>query len=1504
MTFSPFPSRTPTRILLTFIVAVTSLGATDPRAKTTGPTGIPLFEDGFEQATPCAWSNFGDVEAPWLRATDLSVTLGSTLDTRLDAFDCQGDPITFSVTPLPLPNGASLDSVTGDFSFRPDASQVGGFDLTFIADDGAAASSQTITVTVDPGAGGPTTLTGTVLDANAYSTGQVVPIVGVTVTLLDSGVTATTNSAGVFTLSSVPSGAQVLDLDASTSLPAPNGDPYASFREAYFVIPDVINEITRPLYLPRMDMSSATTVDPTQETVVHNPNLNMTLFVPPHSAQNPDGSDFTGELTISLVPPGLAPAELPSELQPGLLVTIQPVGVIFDPPAPLTFADVDSMTPGNETNLWSLDPNEGIFTVVGRGQVQNDGTIDTVSGGVRAADWHAMLPPSPDDRPNPDDDPPCRNCCRPCRMASGSSVDLKSGALLETIELPGTFSQGEERALRLHYDSYRARPNALVPLDIVVPARAAVPERVSYQLRVGGVDQGAPVHVDTSSLSESIDESLRVVTAYDASAVPTGTLPLSVTTTSHYPASAISRTLTREITVVNDGASPFGSGWTLDELSRIVTTDTHALLLNGDGTTLEFQRGGDQVAILHNNFFSVELTQLRLYAEEMGLEATIFNTHTTTAEDLADVDVVIFDDSCCATSFFELTVDLFEELADDGKSFYFIGDDLAYQTDCCLAEPQATTWEELTHLLRTGDTGVFSGQGRIEHTQPQHPVLGGPFGSVIPYDYTADSDRATNTGTGESILATVNLAPVLLAYQAPSGTRTVTQNILAHNGIFNPAWRLESKRQFQNAVDWLLRAPANDDGSHRSPLGDTSTLVRGVDTTYVRTLTNGTQFAYDAAGRLATVTDRNANATSYAYDPSGRLEAITDPVGRVTTFVYDNGLLESITDPASRITLFEHDAGGDLLRVILPDGAEREFTYQQHRMVSQTDERDFTTTYQYDAVGRLERSFWPDGSERATSNAQSVGLVDLSSGQGTEANPAPVVRPDDAVATFTDGEGRSSTVRGDQFGQATVLTDLAGLVTSQQTNSKGRTEQLELPSGHILQATYDQLGNQLTATDAQLGGTFSLTYEPTFNQVETLTDPLSNTTTFGFDANGNVTSTTTAESRASASTYLAGGLVETVTDTLGTTTTFTYDSNGLVEQVDVGSGIGQRTTTFTHTPEGYVASQTDAESGVTSWTYDGMGRVLTTTLPDSEVVTMSWDERGNLATLTPPSTPAHGFTYTETGLLSSYQPPAIGGDVDTTYTYDDSGRLTRIDRPDSRSVVVTYDAAGRVATQQIARGTTTSTYDPTTGALASLAAPGSESLTFSYLGELPSGESWSGTVAGSVSRTFDTVGGLATESVGGANTVSYYLRRRRSHHRRGRTRHHARRHHRPRLGHHPRHGERHLDLERLRRAGDLQRRVRRHHPLLLLAHARRPRSRDVQDRDRAGHDHHLRHLLRPARPRRPGRHRLDTRRLLHLRRQRQPSHPVGRCGHRDRCLRRPGPCLDLRRRHLHLPPEW
>jgi RHS repeat-associated protein len=59
------------------------------------------------------------------------------------------------------------------------------------------------------------------------------------------------------------------------------------------------------------------------------------------------------------------------------------------------------------------------------------------------------------------------------------------------------------------------------------------------------------------------------------------------------------------------------------------------------------------------------------------------------------------------------------------------------------------------------------------------------------------------------------------------------------------------------------------------------------------------------------------------------------------------------------------------------------------------------------------------------------------------------------------------------------------------------------------------------------------------------------------------------------------------------------------------------------------------------------------------------------------------------------------------------------------------------------------------GKLTQVTAPDGGTLSLGYDGPLSTSETWAGTVAGSVSRTFDDNLRLATESVNGANSVSY-----------------------------------------------------------------------------------------------------------------------------------------------------
>jgi RHS repeat-associated protein len=157
------------------------------------------------------------------------------------------------------------------------------------------------------------------------------------------------------------------------------------------------------------------------------------------------------------------------------------------------------------------------------------------------------------------------------------------------------------------------------------------------------------------------------------------------------------------------------------------------------------------------------------------------------------------------------------------------------------------------------------------------------------------------------------------------------------------------------------------------------------------------------------------------------------------------------------------------------------------------------------------------------------------------------------------------------------------------------------------------------------------------------------------------------------------------------------------------------------------------------------------------VIQTTYDANGNVASITPPSRPAHSFDYTPIDLESSYTPPDLGiGTVATTYTYNADRQLTQITRPDGQGVTMSYEpTTGRLSTLTEPRGVTTFTYTPTTGQVASITVPDGGTLSYTYDGSLLTGSTWTGPIAGSVTRTYDTDFRVATESINGGNSVTF-----------------------------------------------------------------------------------------------------------------------------------------------------
>ncbi len=498
-----------------------------------------------------------------------TVPIGEQGSFHFPAFDEDGDPLRYSVEGLP--EGARFDPVINQLTFNPGQEAAGSYAIRISVSDATYTTTSVFTITVpEPPQRTTTGLAGRVLDANASEMGSQLPIVGVIVTLLDTGARTTTGANGDFAFDDVPGGLQVLNFDPTEAAPGPNGELYAGFREEFTLLPLIANRITRPIYLPRLAVESLTEIVTTETVVVENAAIGVRITIPPNTAMAGGTMPFTGRLSISEVPRGFEPAAMPPDLQPAQLITIQPVGVTFSQPVPITFPNRSALEVGGEVDIWSLDAGTGMFIVVGKGRVSADGQrIETISGGVRATDWHFVLPIAPEGAAAADANGASSDC------QAGSEFTLHTGELTASFASPPWLSMGVTRELRFHYASRQAHPEITIPVELRMPPRVPAPQAVALSaiLPNGGSAQ-SPVWLSGQDLRGGGVR--RSAVTVRATGMPTGVHTVSVQTTSQWSANlGIASNARRggifdvEVPVVNRTQSPYGMGWSVAGVQSI-----------------------------------------------------------------------------------------------------------------------------------------------------------------------------------------------------------------------------------------------------------------------------------------------------------------------------------------------------------------------------------------------------------------------------------------------------------------------------------------------------------------------------------------------------------------------------------------------------------------------------------------------------------------------------------------------------------------------------------------------------------------------------------------------------------------------------------------------------------------------------------------------------------------------------------------------------------------------
>jgi len=250
----------------------------------------------------------------------------------------------------------------------------------------------------DPAA---TTVSGVVLD-NVQQ-----PIPGVSVSVRGTALNTQTDSSGHFQLGAVPLGTITLLVDGST---AQRPGSWPDLEYFVTVVPGRDNTVNMPIYLLPLDLTHGAQVSETAGATLTLPEVpGFALEIAPGSVTFPGGAR-SGLVSVTVVHSDRVPMVPNFGQQPRLIVTIQPAGARFDPPARLTLPNVDGLAPGSVTEMYSFDHDLGHFVSIGPATVSDDGTVVTANPGVGVikAGWHCCGNPAT--AGTPFDCPDCQKC--------------------------------------------------------------------------------------------------------------------------------------------------------------------------------------------------------------------------------------------------------------------------------------------------------------------------------------------------------------------------------------------------------------------------------------------------------------------------------------------------------------------------------------------------------------------------------------------------------------------------------------------------------------------------------------------------------------------------------------------------------------------------------------------------------------------------------------------------------------------------------------------------------------------------------------------------------------------------------------------------------------------------------------------------------------------------------------------------------------------------------------
>jgi RHS repeat-associated protein len=526
----------------------------------------------------------------------------------------------------------------------------------------------------------------------------------------------------------------------------------------------------------------------------------------------------------------------------------------------------------------------------------------------------------------------------------------------------------------------------------------------------------------------------------------------------------------------------------------------------------------------------------------------------------------------------------------------------------------------------------------------------------------------------------------------------------------------------------------HDVESETTPEGETTTIkltTSGKPEVIERPIgeeTQKTKYAYNEKGDLTEMTNPLGNVTKYKYDEAGDKESEKDAEGDERKYKYneDSQLIEG-TSPRGFITKTERDEQGRPTKITDPLGHTTEYKYDGNGNVeSETDGNAHTTKYTYNE-------------ENLTTKVEEPNKSLVETGYDAEGK----------MTSHTDGNKHAWEYKRNQLEQVTEEKNPLGKLWKKKYEKAGNIELTEDPEKHTTEYAYDETG-RLTKVKYSTGKPSEVKYE--YNKDSTVTKMTDETgeTKNTWDKLDRLTEAKNGAGKIVKYKYNLGNLPTTITYPNEKAVTRTYDKANRLEKVTdwnskevkftYNADSQPTATTFpagTEDKDEYAYNEADQmtevkmKKGATNlgslvYTRDGDGQVkktTTTVLPGPETSEAVYDENNRLTEAFSKTyeydkannpTKIEGtagyayneadqlekgagntYTYNEDGRRTKTKPET---GPTTTYTYDQVGNLTAVERPEEGMVTkiedkYSYDGTNLRQSQTINGTTTHLTWD-------------------------------------------------------------------------------------------------------------------------------------------------------------------------------------------------------------------